>query len=135
MGKKDLESRFRQALQTVALQYPEVAEGIACKGTALESQNFKAGKKSFLFVGPADIKLKLRDSLADAATLASEEPDRYRVGANGWVTVRIACGDFPPMDLLERWIDESYRAVADNRLVAMLPNHGLSSPAKKKACR
>ncbi len=133
--KKDTESGFGQALRTVALRYPEVAEGIACKGTALESRTFKAGKKSFLFVGPGDAKLKLRESHAEAAALARDEPSRYKVGANGWVTVRFASGDFPSMDLLERWIDESYRVVADDRLVAMLPDRGLRSQTKKNASR
>ena len=37
------------------------------------------------------------------------------------------------MDLLQEWIHESYRAVADKRLVAELVENGLRS--KKKAAK
>jgi len=119
-----------QALRTAALRYPEAEEGIACKGTAIECSAFKSRKKTFLFVGAADIRLKLRESIAEAAKLAAKEPGRYEVGALGWVKVKLSAGEQPPLDLLEKWIDESYRVVVDKRLVAMLPERGL--PAVRK---
>jgi hypothetical protein len=84
-----------QALRKAAMRYPEAEEGIACKGTAIECSVYKAKKNSFLFVGDREIRLKLK------VKLGTHEP--------------------PPLDLPEQWIDESYRAVADKRLVAMLP--------------
>jgi hypothetical protein len=111
-------------LRTLALAYPEVGEGVACEGTALEKSTFKARNKAFLFLGTADMMVKLGDSLAEAVGLASEEPDRYKVGAHGWVTVSFDDRELPPIDLLERWIDESYRLIAARQLVAMLPSPG-----------
>jgi hypothetical protein len=46
----------------------------------------------------------------------------------------LSSGECPPLDLLKKWIDESYRTVVDKRLVAELPEHGLSA-AKKIATK
>ncbi len=112
-----------QALRRMALQYPEADEGTACTKSA-----FKARNKSFLFVGWDDtsynVMLKLGDSLAEAARLAASEPERYKVGATGWVTATLAHDDSPPQGLFERWIDESYRLLVHQQLVAMLPQRG-----------
>lgn len=127
-------SNFAQALRKLALQYPEAEEGIACKGTALETANFKARNKAFLFLGARDLMVKLGESLAEAAKLAAKEPDCYRVGANGWVKVtwqNLA----PPPGLLEKWLDESYRLLAPKSLVAMLPPRGLRAPGPKKPAK
>ncbi len=110
-----------QALRTIALRYPEAEEGIACKGTALECSAFKVRQKAFLFVGAAEMKVKLHDSLAEASKLASDEPDRCTVGVHGWVTVKISANRTSPAGLLEKWIDESFRLLAPRQLVATLP--------------
>ncbi len=120
-----------QPLRALALRYPEAAEGVACKGTALESSVFKARDKSFLFIGSAELKVKLRESLAEAARLATEEPGRYRVGSSGWVTVRFSPDEPLPLELLKRWTDESYRVVAARQLVAMLPQRDQPTAAEK----
>ena len=110
-----------KALRTLALQYPECEEGIACKGTAIECTTFKARSKAFLFVARADVRIKLRESLPEAAKLAVKEPGRYTVGTSGWVKVTFS-GDEPlPLDILTRWIDESYRLLAPKKLLALLP--------------
>jgi hypothetical protein len=123
------------ALRTAALRYPEAEEGIACKGTAIECSAFKARKKTFLFLGAADVRLKLRESIAEATKLASKEPSRYEVGSLGWVKVKLSAGEPPPLDLLEKWLDESYRVVVDKRLVAMLPERGLSAAEREIASK
>jgi len=99
------------ALRKIAAKYPGVEETIACKGTAVESSAFKAGKKTFLFVRAADARLKLEKSLPEAASLAKKEPGRYEAGAMGWIKVQLG-PEPPPLDLLKRWIDESYRLMA-----------------------
>ena len=129
--KKDAAEAFKQALRKVALRYPEAEEGIACAGTALESIAFKARKKAFLFVGPKDVKVKLGESLPEAATLASQSPGRYKVGTNGWVTVMYSAGDVPPLDLIERWIEESYRVIVPKAAPAKQPKRGAATRAKK----
>src|SRR4029078_6279774 len=44
----------------------------------------------------------------------------YGRGRAGWVSATFARGDKPPVDLLEEWIEESYRAVAPKKLVKLL---------------
>ena len=63
-----------QALRSLALRYPGAQEGIACNGNSLEKRTIKAGGKAFLFLGPRDAMLKLRDSLPEATRLARELP-------------------------------------------------------------
>ena len=43
-----------------------------------------------------------------------------KVGKGGWVTARFGPRDDAPVEILKRWIDESYRAVAPRKLVAAL---------------
>jgi len=101
-----------QALRKLAMRYPETEEGVSCKGTSLERVTVKAKNKAFLFLGTADLRLKLRESLADASKLASKQPSCLKVGAQGWVWAKFSEGAFP-LDLLVRWIDESYRVVVN----------------------
>jgi hypothetical protein len=104
-----------KALRRAALRHPDTHEGISCEGTSLEKRTVKAHKRAFVFLGVADVMVKLRESLPEAKRLASRQPDRYRAGAHGWVKATIADDEIPPMALLERWIDESYRAVLEGK--------------------
>lgn len=105
-------AKYVQALRKFAMKHDDVEEGIACAGTALECATFKTNKKAFLFLGTANARLKLQDSLAEAAKLAKAEHDRYKAGANGWVEVKFAGDEAPPLDVMTRWIDESYQLMA-----------------------
>jgi hypothetical protein len=124
-----------------ALGYPEAEEGIACAGTSLEKRTIKVRSKAFLFLGPKDLMLKLGESLAEARIMASREPDRYHAGASGWVKVDLEKHGPPPIEVLARWIDESYRLLAPRTLVAALPPPGGPAGApggkagKRKAAR
>jgi hypothetical protein len=129
------ESGLMQTLRLFALRYPEAEEGIACQGTALECSTFKAGNKAFLFLGAAELRLKLGDSLAEAARHAAKSPELYAVGAHGWVKVMLPKDQAPPPGLLERWIDESYRLLAPKKLVALLPAGGLPAGSPTKAAK
>jgi hypothetical protein len=124
-------SQALQALRKLALRYPETEEAIACKGTALECSAFKARKKTFLFLSHAELKLKLQQSLPEAEELAEKAPERYKAGSGGWVTVMFRDAT-PPLDLLERWLDESYRLVAPKQLVAALPQRDPPSAASTR---
>ena len=106
-------------LRRRALRLPGTAEGVACAGTTLESRTVTAGGKTFLFLRDTEIRLKLRDSLPEAATLAAAESDRYSTGAHGWVTIRppLAPAD---LDRIERWVEESFRLIASRKLIAQL---------------
>lgn len=137
---KNTDGKLGQALRKIALRYPEAEEGIACKGTAVECSAFKARNKTFLFVGAAEVRLKLQQSLAEATKLAVKEPGRYQVGFLGWIKATLNHGESPPPGLFERWIDESYRLIVHKHLVAMLPEcdvptTGSPKAAKKKPAR
>jgi hypothetical protein len=113
-------------LRKLALSLPDTEEGVACEGTPLESRTVRAKKKAFLFLGKKDgmcqVRLKLDGSLADAAKRAKKEPERVKVGAKGWVLVRLPADEAPPKGLFEVWIRESYEAVV-----------GAQKPKKKAA--
>jgi len=128
-----------QALRRIALGYPETEEGIACKGTAIECATFKVRNKTFLFVGAVEARLKLRESIDDANKLAVREPARFQVGGQGWVNIVFDSNNSAPLDVLERWIDESYRLIAPKQLVALLSERGTptacSKTVKKKTAK
>ena len=82
----------------------------------------KVGKKIFVFFGTAEllsIGVKLPDSADHALSVPGAEPMSYGLGRHGWVVVPV---DRPeaPNELLQDWIEESYRAVATKKLVAQL---------------
>ena len=89
---------------TIALALPEVEQGIACAGTALESRTYQVKKKSFLFISKDQARLKLHASASEARKL------EFTVGANGWVTVPLNA--LPAAAVMKRWIAESYSLVS-----------------------
>jgi predicted DNA-binding protein (MmcQ/YjbR family) len=115
--------RLREALRECALGYPEAYEDFPWGESVI-----KVRKKIFLFMGgedgPLSISVKLPASSDFALTLPGCERTGHGLGRAGWVTVRCAPGEEPGIDLLEDWIDESYRAVAPKRLVAALEAAG-----------
>jgi hypothetical protein len=137
MAKQKATEAAMTALRTLALRYPEAEEGVACEGTTLEKRTIKARTTVFVFLGAADMMVKLRASFGEATAIASAEPDRCKVGANGWVTVKFGDGWVAPAGMLARWIDESYRLLAHRDLVAALPASEPSPPQKapKKATK
>lgn len=87
----------------------------------------KVGKKIFVFFGTADqqsIGVKLPASADHALSVPGAEPMGYGLGKHGWVVVPVGTPE-APADLLEEWIEESYRAVATKKFVAELDaRHG-----------
>jgi hypothetical protein len=77
--------------------------------------------------------LKLETSLAEATALANEQPDTYKVGAHGWVTVKTAALGKPDRERLARWVDESYRLLASKQLTALLPDNAAGPQAPKSS--
>jgi hypothetical protein len=101
-----------QALRRAALRYPGTEEGVACEGTPVESRTVKARNKAFVFLTIGHARLKLRDSLPEATKLAQKRPDQLQVGSGGWVKATLSADGSTPIDVLERWIGESYRLMA-----------------------
>jgi predicted DNA-binding protein (MmcQ/YjbR family) len=88
----------------------------------------KVGKKVFVFMGKVDdegggtmgFSVKLPHSGAEALELPFCEPTGYGLGKAGWVSASFGPRDNLPKDLILRWIEESYRAVAGKRQIAEL---------------
>ena len=82
------------SIREKAASYPEVAKGTSCTQSA-----FKAGKGTFLFIGPGPkgrgykAMFKLDASRPEAEARAEAEPTRYEVGKTGWVTARFSADD------------------------------------------
>ena len=63
--------------------------------------------------------VKLPESNEEALT-SSAPKTGYGLGRAGWVPAHLPVGPDVPVDLLEEWIDESYRAVAPKTYVRLL---------------
>lgn len=113
--------RHLDALHAFALSLPETTEGVACKGTALESRTVQVRGKAFVFLRDAEIRMKLGPSVAEITALAKKEPARYQTGAGGWSKVTLGGLGPAPAALAEKWIEESWRLLAPK---------SLASPAK-----
>lgn len=85
---------------------------------------YKVKGKVFVFLGKGEkgfgMSAKLPQSSMLALDLPFATPTAYGLGKSGWVTAQFGPKDKPPLDILRRWIEESYRAVAPKKLVAML---------------
>jgi hypothetical protein len=101
-----------QALRKAALHHPGTEEGVACEGTPIESRTVKARNKAFLFLTIGHARLKLRESLPEATRLALKRPHQFQVGSGGWVKASLSADGTTPLDVLERWVGESYRLMA-----------------------
>ena len=69
---------------------------------------------------PPHVSLKLPLSCSIALSLPGSEPTAYGLGKSGWVSMSFAAAAVPPVELLESWLDESYRAQAPKKLLAQL---------------
>lgn len=120
------------ALRKHALSYPEAHEDFPWGERVV-----KVKGKVFLFLGKHEEKLglsvKLPSSASFALGLPFASPTPYGLGKSGWVTARFARREKPPLDLLMKWIDESYRAVASKRLVAALDDGGAAPPSRRRS--
>ena len=111
---------LEKTLRAYALRYPEAHEDFPWE----DDRVIKVRGKIFVFMGSGGegfgIGVKLTHSNQAALGRPSVEPMGYGLGRSGWVSVNLAKGRKPPIDLLKAWIDESYRAVAPRKLVAGL---------------
>jgi hypothetical protein len=84
------------------------------KGTSCTQSSFKAGKGTFLFIGPGPkgvgfkAMFKLDASMPQAEKLAEDHPKRFEVGSTGWVTARFTSEEPLPEEIWETWLAESY---------------------------
>jgi predicted DNA-binding protein (MmcQ/YjbR family) len=118
----DLPQTPREHAQAYALGFPGAYAEHPWGQTVI-----KVSKKVFLFVNGAiapedgvSLSVKLPHSGAELLLAPFAEPMGYGMGKYGWVTLLLMRDDHIPPALLERWIAESYRAVAPKRMVAEL---------------
>ena len=118
-GRARSEGRARADLRLHALGFPGAWEDFPWGESVI-----KVGKKVFVFLGRSgdalSVSVKLPSSNLLALDLPFASPTGYGLARGGWVTARFGKGEPPPVDLLTRWIEESYRAVALRRLVKEL---------------
>lgn len=107
-------------LRTFGLGYP----GTHTKSPWPGHLDLAVADKTFAYLSlegePLSISCKLPHSHAVALHLPGAKPTAYGLGKAGWVSLAFAPGEAIPIDMLESWIDESYRAQAPKRLVREL---------------
>jgi predicted DNA-binding protein (MmcQ/YjbR family) len=130
MPKPDPLKRPEAALRKFALSFPDATEDHPWGEMA-----FKIKGKVFVFLsrhtGGLNVTVKLPESGDHALGLPFAQPTGYGLGKHGWVTSTFAPGDDMPIEMLNEWITESFRAVAPKKLVAALD--GEPAPKKRKA--
>jgi len=117
------------------------AFGLGYPGTHTKSpwpghKDLAVKDKTFAYLSvegePLKISCKLPRSSEMALMFPFATPTPYGLGKAGWVTAQFAAGDQPPVELLQAWIDESYRAQASKKLVAALDAGKNSGEASAK---
>ena len=106
------------AIRAYGLDFPEAEEDFPWGHTAL-----KVRGKTFAWLGEEGgfgmtVKLPVSRDFAELFDFAS--PAGYGLGKSGWISCRFAAGEEPDLDLMKRWLAESYRAVAPKKLGALL---------------
>ena len=119
MPKRSPQKSAESALRKAALAYPHATEDFPWGHRA-----FKVKKKMFLILSfdkdIFNVTMKLPVTGKQALALPFAEPTGYGLGRSGWVTASFGPKDKVPIELLEDWMDESYRAIATKKLVQEL---------------
>ncbi len=111
-----------EALRGYRLGQPEATEDHPRGHSAI-----KVRGKTFVWLDKGEkgdglsLTVKLPVSRDFALVFDFAEPAGYGLGRSGWISCRFAEGETPDLDLMKRWIAESYRAVAPKKLGALLP--------------
>jgi predicted DNA-binding protein (MmcQ/YjbR family) len=111
--------RTEALLRKFALAYPGAHEDFPWGERVV-----KVKGKVFVFMnrseGDVHLTVKLPTSGLIALGLPFTKPTGYGLGKSGWVSATFDARHPPPLEMLQQWIDESYRAVAPKKLVAGL---------------
>ena len=131
MANRDPFAAPSAALRRFALSFPESTEDHPWGESA-----FKVKGKVFLFLsthnGKLNVTVKLPVSNSSALEMTMVERTAYGLGKHGWVTASFSGEDFIPLDLIQEWIDESYRAVAPKTVLARFEQGEASPPTKPR---
>ena len=108
-----------ETLRRHGLALPEAVEEFPGGHSAL-----KVRGKTFVFLNQSEEELSLSVKLPASRDFALifdwAEPTGYGLGRSGWVSARFGPDDEPDLELLERWIVESYKAIAPKKLGRMV---------------
>ena len=109
-----------QLLRDHGLAFPEASEDFPWGHSALKVRN-----KTFAWLSEDEarisyftVKLPVSRDFAELFDFAA--PAGYGLGKSGWITCSFQPGEEPDVDLMKRWLAESYRAVAPKKLGALL---------------
>lgn len=107
----------REQMRVFAKGFPEAHEDFPWGESAI-----KVRGKVFVFMRRNDEGVGLSVKLPVSRYFALDYPftkqTGYGLGKSGWVTASFGVDDEVPLDVLQAWVDESYRAVAPKKLVA-----------------
>jgi len=125
-----------KALRTYGLGYP----GAHTKSPWPGHLDVAVKDKTFGYLSiegePLRCSFKLPSASAMALMLPFATPTEYGLGKSGWVSATFGPNDEVPVELLKTWMDESYRAQAPKKLVAMIgvaQADAKKTPTKKKS--
>ena len=124
-----------EKLRACALRYPGVREDHPWGESA-----FKVKDKVFVFTNVTKDALHVTVKLPRSREFALEmhsftKPTGYGLGKAGWITAEFGAKDNPPLDILEAWIDESFRAIAPKKVVEGMGEDTGKMPAPKVAAK
>ncbi len=137
MAKKKAQAtdKVLQELRAFGLAYP----GAHTKSPWPGHLDLAVNDKTFAYLSlegePFGISCKLPHSAAVALLLPFCKPAAYGLGKSGWVRAQFPAGRVPPIEMLQEWLDESYRAQAPKKRVRELDGRGLVPPATKPATK
>ena len=109
------------ALRKYGLGLPEATEDHPWGHCAL-----KVRGKTFVWLDKGDkdeglsLTAKLPVSRDFALVFDFAEPAGYGLGRSGWISCRFGKDEPADLDLMKRWIAESYRAVAPKKLAHLI---------------
>lgn len=103
--------------------------GLSLPGTQPKSpwpghDDVAVNDKTFAYLsvdeGSLKISVKLPASGPAVLKLPHAQPTAYGLAKSGWVSLHYTAGATPPLEQLQRWMLESYRAQAPKRLLKTL---------------
>ncbi|GAA0640173.1 MmcQ/YjbR family DNA-binding protein [Brevundimonas lenta] len=109
------------ALRAFGLTYPEAHLKSPWPGHA----DLAVKDKTFAYLSvsgdPFSLSCKLPFTAAEALEMPFVQPTGYGLGKSGWVTASWPEDIADPLPMFRAWIDESYRAQASKKLIALAP--------------
>ncbi|GAB5542555.1 MAG: hypothetical protein SangKO_023150 [Sandaracinaceae bacterium] len=126
-------------LRAFGLAYP----GAHKKAPWPDHWDLAVNDKTFAYMSkegePLSLSCRLPDSSEEALMLPGTSPTGYGLGKWGWVTISFAPDEAIPVEMLEAWLDESYRRQAPKKLLKQLdattPAAAPEKTAKKKTAK